>query len=80
MRNPIFSSLRARLLILVLLATLPAIGLLLYNAYRSGEQALETARGDARQLTRDIASGYERTLFSTEQNRPYASWPRRFKS
>ena len=67
MPSSAFSSIRSRLLALVLLATLPAVGLILYNAHRSGEQAVETARGNARQLAQHVASDYEHVIIGTKQ-------------
>ena len=53
--RPPFSSLRARLLLLLFLALLPAYGLLLYSAFQVREQAADNARENALWLTRLMA-------------------------
>ena len=51
-----FSSLRARLLLLLLLALLPVYGFIAYSVLESRQQAAEHARENARWLTRLMAS------------------------
>lgn len=51
-----FSSLRARLLLLLLLALLPVYGFIAYSVLESRQQAAEHARENALWLTRLIAS------------------------
>jgi cytochrome c-type biogenesis protein CcmH/NrfG len=50
-----FSSLRARLLLLLFLTLLPAYGFILYSTIEARQQAAEDARKDARWLTRLLA-------------------------
>jgi len=51
-----FSSLRARLLLLLFLALLPAYGFILYSVFEARQQAAEHARENALWLTRLMAS------------------------
>ncbi|HWR87965.1 MAG TPA: cache domain-containing protein, partial [Acidiferrobacterales bacterium] len=51
-----FASLRARLLLLLLLALLPAYGFILYSTLEARQQAAEEARENARWLTRLLAA------------------------
>ncbi|MBF8284339.1 MAG: multi-sensor signal transduction histidine kinase [Anaerolineales bacterium] len=51
-----FASLRVRLILLVLLAVLPALGLTLYNAGQARQRAVAEAQAEAQQLTGLTAS------------------------
>ena len=51
-----FSSLRARLLLLLILALLPAYAFILYSVFDARQQAAEYARENALWLTRLMAS------------------------
>ncbi len=62
-----FSGLRARLLGLVLLAVLPALGLILYTAHQSGTLAARQTVDDAQRLVRLAAADYERLVTNTRQ-------------
>ncbi|MEM2126061.1 MAG: GAF domain-containing protein [Candidatus Methanosuratincola sp.] len=62
-----FSSLRARLLILVCLAVIPALGLILYTAAEQRRVAAEDAQADAQWLAQLIASDQERLIAETRQ-------------
>lgn len=64
------SSLRLRLLLLVLLAILPALGLLLYSISAQRRLALRDARADAMRLTRLTASNLDRILEGARQLLP----------
>lgn len=64
------SSLRLRLLLLVLLAILPALGLLLYSISAQRRLALRDARADALRLTRLTASNLDRILEGARQLLP----------
>ncbi len=59
--------LRTRLLLLVLLATLPALGLILFGAAEQRRLAEDTARHDAALLTDSTAADQERLIESTRQ-------------
>ena len=51
-----FSSLRARLLLLLIIALLPAYGFILYSVFDARQQAAEHAREKALWLTRLMAT------------------------
>jgi diguanylate cyclase (GGDEF)-like protein/PAS domain S-box-containing protein len=61
----VFSGLRARLLWLVLLAALPALGLILYTAHQSGRLAARQTVEEARLLVRVAAARYENLVVNT---------------
>ena len=67
MGKPAFSSLRARLLILVCLAVIPALGLILYTAAEQRRVAAEEAQADAQWVAQLIASDQERLIAETRQ-------------
>jgi len=54
-----FASLRVRLILLVLLAVLPALGLTLYNAGQARQREAARVQEDAQRLTRLTASNGE---------------------
>lgn len=60
-----FSGVRARLMLLVLLAVLPAVGLTLYLSHQSGEFAARHTLEDAMRLVRLASTDYERLVEST---------------
>jgi signal transduction histidine kinase len=62
-----FSSLRARLLILVCLAVIPALGLILFTAADQRRVASEKAQTDAQWLVQLIAADQERLIAETRQ-------------
>ncbi len=62
---PIFSGLRARLLLFLLLAMLPALGLILYTAYHSWKLAESYTRDETARLVRLAASDYQRLVEGT---------------
>ena len=62
-----FSTLRARLLLLVLLATLPAIGLTLYTGQQQRNQAAARAKENALRLARLAAANHAQLLDETGQ-------------
>ncbi|MBI2357747.1 MAG: PAS domain S-box protein [Deltaproteobacteria bacterium] len=61
------SSLRARLMFLVLLAVVPALGLMLYNAREQRELAAMEAERSLRELVRIASDDYERLIDGTRQ-------------
>ncbi len=64
---PFFHSLRFRLTLLVLLASLPAIGLLLYTANQQRDDALAEGQGEANRLVRLAAIDQGRIFDQAEQ-------------
>src|SRR3989304_4761393 len=67
MGKPAFSRLPARLLILVCLAVIPALGLILYTAAEQRRVAAEEAQADAQWVAQLIASDQERLIAETRQ-------------
>jgi len=63
----IFSSLRWRLILLVLLALLPALGLILYSGVEQRREAALAAQENALQLVRHMAMEQEHMIQGTEQ-------------
>ena len=61
------SSLRARLIQLVLLAILPAIGLILYTAAEERRRASHEAASEALRLARVVSLSHQRLIDSTRQ-------------
>lgn len=62
-----FSGLRARLLLLVLFAVVPAFAINVYTVIRERQQAATSAERDARNLTQLAAREHRRLLASTRQ-------------
>lgn len=62
-----FSSLRVRLLLLVLLAVLPALGLILYTAREERRQARLQAQAEALQLAQIVSADHERLIEGARQ-------------
>lgn len=67
MSRAYFASLRFRLLFLVLLSVIPALGLMLLTAASQRQLAAEAARADALRLTRLAASNLERSIEGARQ-------------
>lgn len=67
MKRLSFSSLRVRLLLLVLVALVPALGLILYTSSRLREVAAEDARDDSLHVVRTLATEHERIIESGRQ-------------
>ena len=67
MTRPSFSSLRARLLFLVLLALIPARGLGIYSAWEMRQEARAEALQDAMRLARVASTAGERLVDGTHQ-------------
>lgn len=61
-----FSSLRARLLLLVLLAVIPALGLILYTAAEQRRAAAGEAQANALRLARSVSSGQDDLILDFE--------------
>ncbi|HEX8234515.1 MAG TPA: SpoIIE family protein phosphatase [Abditibacteriaceae bacterium] len=67
MKQFCFSSLRFRLLLLVLLAILPALGLILYNGLEQQRAASAQVKEDALRLVRIAATNAEQSVKETRQ-------------
>ncbi len=67
MPRPFPSGLRARLLLLVLFAIIPALGLMLYNAAEGRRLAMARAEGDALQVAQEAASTHARFVEQARQ-------------
>ena len=65
--SPILASLRVRLMLLVLLAVLPALGVVIYTAVEQRREGLEHARMEALRLVRTAATTHDQTIESTHQ-------------
>ena len=63
----LLSNLRARLLLLVLLAVLPALGLIVYNAIEQRQIGTEVAQMEAKRLVRTASSMNEHMLDGARQ-------------
>jgi steroid delta-isomerase-like uncharacterized protein len=63
----LFSNLRVRFLLLVLVALLPALGLLIVTANEQRDQAVESGENNARQLASLAAADQQRLIESTRQ-------------
>ena len=62
-----FSSLRARLLLLVLLAVIPVLGLILYTDLEQRRLAADQAQGDALRFVRLAAADQTQLIQGTDQ-------------
>jgi predicted ester cyclase len=67
MIHSLFTNLRVRFMFLVLLAVLPALGLLIYSTSEQRDQALANARAEASRLASLAAADEERQIESTRQ-------------
>lgn len=67
MSRKLFASLRARLILLVLLAVIPALGLILYTGAEQRRLAAENTRADALSLARLLAADHARIIEETRQ-------------
>ncbi|HZD56030.1 MAG TPA: cache domain-containing protein [Anaerolineales bacterium] len=67
MFRKVFASLRARLILLVLLAVIPALGLILYSGAEQRRLAAENTRADALSLARLLAADHTRFIEETRQ-------------
>ena len=65
--TPLLSSLRVRLLLLVLLAVLPALGLSVYSAVEQRRLGTDAAKAEAVRIVRVVASMNERMLEGARQ-------------
>lgn len=67
MFRKLFASLRARLILLVLLAVIPALGLILFTGAEQRRLAAENTRADALSLARLLAADHARIIEETRQ-------------
>jgi len=67
MRNILFGSLRTRLILLVLLAVVPALGLTFYSGLKQRHDALFHAQEDALRMAKNASSAQERLIEDTRQ-------------
>ena len=65
--TPLLSSLRVRLILLVLLAVLPALGLIVYNAIEQRRLGTDAAKQEGVRLVRVVSSMNERMLDGARQ-------------
>ncbi len=66
-RRPFFSKLRVRLLALVLLAILPALGLVLYTAFAQRKSAIREATASAQRIVRLAATAQRQYIEASRQ-------------
>lgn len=64
---PFFANLRVRLVLLILLAVLPALGLIIYTALEQRQQAIEAAKEVALRAVRMAVNNQDHLLDSTRQ-------------
>ncbi len=62
-----FASLRVRLIMVILLAVLPALGLIIYTAIEQRQQAMEAAKEGALRVVRTAAGNQDQLLDGTRQ-------------
>lgn len=67
MFKQLFTSLRARLMLIVMLAVLPALAIILYGSAREARRETEQARAAVGRLTRDTAAELERFVEGARQ-------------
>jgi len=67
LRTPFFSQLRVRLLALVLLAILPALGLVLYTGQEQRRQARTEAEANAKRIVKLAAAGQKQHIETSRQ-------------
>ncbi|MBU2262255.1 MAG: hypothetical protein KKF02_10055, partial [Proteobacteria bacterium] len=67
MKNISFTSLRARLMLLVLAVIVPVLGLIVYNGIESRNRDRLQALADASRLARNASMLYEHTIMETRQ-------------
>ncbi len=67
MRFSFIKTIRAKLLLLVLISALPALGIIIYSGFHERSQAVETAKTDALLLIRNYSYGHVRAMESTRQ-------------
>src|SRR5437763_968141 len=64
---PFFASFRVRLVLLILLAVLPALGLIIYTAIEQRHKGMEAAKQGAERVVRMAANNQDQLLEGTRQ-------------
>jgi len=67
MRFPFFKTIRSRLLLLVLISVLPALGIIIYSGVERSFREIEDAKSNAMEAVRSLAYEHERVMGSTRQ-------------
>ena len=67
MRFPFFKTIRSRLLLLVLISVLPALGIIIYSGLDRGSREIQDAKSDALEAVKSLAYEHERVMESTRQ-------------
>ncbi len=67
MRFPFFKTIRSRLLLLVLISVLPALGIIIYSGVERSFREIEDAKSAAMEAVRSLAYEHERVMGSTRQ-------------
>jgi two-component system cell cycle sensor histidine kinase/response regulator CckA len=62
-----FRTIRTRLLLLVLISALPALGIIIYSGFQQSSQAIKMAKSDALQIVKNFSYDHERTVESARQ-------------
>lgn len=65
--SPVLSRIRVRLVILVLFAVLPALGVVIYTAIEQRQEGIEHARIEALRLVRTAANNHDQSIESARQ-------------
>jgi len=66
-RFPFFKTIRSRLLLLVLISVLPALGIIIYSGLDRSSREIEDAKSDALEAVKSLAYEHERVMGSTRQ-------------
>ncbi|MCJ7783292.1 MAG: diguanylate cyclase, partial [Desulfobacterales bacterium] len=67
MRFPFFRTIRSRLLLLVLISVLPALGIIIYSGVGRSSREIENAKSDALGVVKSLAYEHQRVMESTRQ-------------
>ncbi|MFH1581243.1 MAG: hypothetical protein ABIC39_04125, partial [Pseudomonadota bacterium] len=67
MKRLSFGSLRLRLIILVLIATIPALGINLHSGFEQRKHVRQTALDEARRLAQDFSATHDRLILNARQ-------------
>jgi len=62
-----FKTIRSRLLLLVLISVLPALGIIIYSGVEYSSREIEDAKSDALEAVKSLAYEHERVMGSTGQ-------------
>ena len=67
MRLPFFKTIRSRLLLLVLISLLPALGIIIYSGVELSSREIEDAKSDSLEAVKGLSYEHERVMGSTRQ-------------